>query len=176
MIMLDRSFETIYQVAANMRERDYEEIVSMTACDSREALALYLAERHKDHGRSFVFGLDDGVPIAVLSLAEQWPGVWSMGLFATDSFQQIGLSLTKLIVRGIIPALDEEKAHRVECVSIEGYTQVHRWLEALGLDREGVLRNYGRDGQDYVIFAWRRPHGAKTVRWKDRRVVPNVHV
>ena len=69
-------------------------------------------------------------------------------------FLQIHLSLTKLIIKSIIPTLDNAGAHRVEAQSIAGYKSVHNWLKFLGLEEESVLRGYGRNGEDFINFSY----------------------
>ena len=92
-------------------------------------------------------------------------GVWNLGLFATDNFQKIHLSLTKLIINSIIPVLDNANAHRVEAQSIDGYEVVHNWLKFLGLKEESVLKGYGRNKEDFINFAWIRGDNSQNVNW-----------
>lgn len=77
-----------------------------------------------------------------------------MWLFATDDFNQIGISVTRLIVRTIIPMMVDAGAHRLEARSMEGHTDAQRWLKVIGAKREATLRAFGRDGQDFHVYAW----------------------
>ena len=65
--------------------------------------------------------------------------------------------MTKLIVRHIVPMLWEVGAHRLEARSMEGHHDAQRWLEVIGARREGTLKGYGREGQDFHVYAWERP-------------------
>ena len=152
--------DMVHAVAANMREWDRREIFATRTNDSP---ALLAEEALACGPISWVAGRGDD-PIAAFGCAPMWRGVWSMWLFATDDFGQIGISVTKLIVRTIVPMMIDAGAHRLEARSMEGHTDAQRWLEVIGAQREGgPLRGFGRDGQDFHIYTWdcaRERHGA----------------
>jgi hypothetical protein len=140
----------VASVAANMREWDRREIFA-TRHDSSVA---QLAEDALACGPvSWVAGQGD-TPIAAFGCAPMWRGVWSMWLFATDDFGRIGISVTKLVVRSIIPMMFDAGAHRLEARSMEGHVDAQRWLEVIGAKREATLRGYGRDGDTFHVYAW----------------------
>lgn len=142
--------ELVLPVAQNMRQWDRTEIFATRGDDSDELLSQHAVLLAGDAG--WVAGLDR--PIAAFGCVELWPGVRSMWLFATDEFGHIGLSMTKLIVRSIVPMLFAGGAHRLEARSIEGNTHAQDWLELIGARREGSLKGYGRDGQTFHTYAW----------------------
>lgn len=139
-------------VAENMREWDRREIFATHWRDegpfgvARDAVAC------GDFG--WILGRDK--PIATIGAYPMHPHVWSVYMFATDDFRQIRISATKFARRVIIPALVAADFRRAQCLSMEGHTDSHRWLEALGAKRESVLREYGRDGEDFVMFSLSR--------------------
>ena len=146
------TFERALQVALRMREWDKKEIYATRWHNDPAALA-------RDCARCGTFGWiaeKDGVPVSVIGAVPVHPGVWSVFMFATDSFQQISLSLTKFVKRVIIPALKATGAHRAECLSLAGHVEAHRWLELLGAHREGEKRAFGKGGEDFVSFVWSR--------------------
>lgn len=143
----------IIPVAMNMREADKREILANRCGDDLLAVANDAAAMGQTLG--WVAGLGDK-PIAAFGCFEMWPGVWSMWLFATDDFHQIGLSVTKLVTRQIVPMLWESGAHRLEARSMEGHHDAQRWLEVIGARREATLKGYGRDGDDFHVYTWDR--------------------
>ena len=173
MIFVYANPEDVFHVAKNMRERDYEEISCLTFANNREELAANLAKLYEPHRNIYAVGTTKDGPIAILSYIPVRPGVWSLGLFATDSFQKVGRFLTKTIIRDIIPALDRANAHRVEAHSIEGYDEIHRWLEFLGLRKETMIPGYGRNGENFYTFSYVRSDGQApgTVKWRKSGVV-----
>ena len=155
--------EEIFEVARNMRERDFEEISALRYANDRDELAYSLANTLADFETVYTVGYTD--PIAIVTYIPVRPGVWSLGMFATDKFKTIGLYLTKRIIRDIIPALDRANAHRVEAYSIEGYDEVHKWLQFLGLKEECTLSKYGKRGEDFKVFSYVRADD-ESVKWR----------
>lgn len=144
--------DLVAPVAHNMRAWDRREIFATRFDDDADAVADYTTQLGP---LAWVAGNDDG-PIAAFGCAPMWRGVWSMWLFATDDFGRIGISMTKLIVRTIVPMLFEAGAHRLEARSMEGHDDAQRWLEMIGAKREGTCSGYGRDGQDFHTYTWGR--------------------
>lgn len=144
--------ELIIPVAINMREWDRREAVALRFDDDPLGLATEAAELGRQVG--WVAGLDR--PIAAFGCYMMWPGVWSLWLIATDEFRHIGISMTKLITRSILPMLWDAGAHRLEARSMEGHTDAQRWLEVIGAKKEATLKGYGRGGEDYHVFTWER--------------------
>lgn len=146
--------ELVLPVALNMREADSREILANRFDDNLAAVAADAVKLGGEVG--WIAGLEDR-PIAAFGCLLMWPGVWSMWLFATDEFRHIGFSMTRLVLRSIVPMLWEAGAHRLEARSIEGHHDAQRWLEMIGARREATLKGYGRDGQDFHVFAWEKP-------------------
>ena len=145
-----QSPKLVRHVARNLREWDRFEIFATRSDDDPDALA---AAACATGPIAWVAGLDT-TPIAAFGCAPMWSGVWSMWLFATDEFGRIGISVTRLVVRSIIPMMVQAGAHRLEARSMEGHTNAQAWLEVIGASREGTLRGYGRDGQDFHVYTW----------------------
>lgn len=164
---------SIYDIALNMRERDYEECSALSFCENRHELAEEIARSWSTSETTIICGTKEIGGIAVFTYMPLRKGVWNMGLVATDKFNKIHLSLTKLIIKSIIPTLDKAGAHRVEAQSIAGYSSVHNWLKFLGLEQESVIKGYGKNGEDFVNFAYVRPPKSQpgTVKWHSAGVI-----
>lgn len=142
----------VYPVALNMREWDQREIYANRFTNDPMTVAKEAIAMGQQVG--WVSGLEE--PIAAFGCFEMWPGVWSMWLFATDDFRRIGISMTKLITRSILPMLWDTGAHRLEARSMEGHHDAQRWLEVIGASREATLSGYGKGGEDFHVYAWDR--------------------
>lgn len=173
MIWQPASIGSIYDIALNMRERDFEECSALSFCENRHELADEIARSWSKSETTIVCGTKEIGGIAAFTYMPLRKGVWNMGLVATNDFNKIHLSLTKLIIKSIIPTLDNAGAHRVEAQSIAGYSSVHNWLKFLGLEEESIIKGYGRNGEDFVNFAYVRPPQSKpgTVKWHSPGVV-----
>lgn len=139
-------------VAARMRAKDYEEIICQTPCQDRIALAEFMPMALQSCFNR-VARLDD-VPVVILSWGPVLPGVWRIGMFATDEFPRVSKAVTRYVAKVLAPTLLEAGAHRIECLSIAGYDEVHDWLRYLGMTEEGPVRKLGRNREDFVMFSW----------------------
>lgn len=141
-------------VVRRMRQRDREEIFATRWDDDPEKLVKDVMA-----GGEFgwVFGDDDGLPVAALGAIPVWNGVWEVWMFATDEWPRVSLGVHRFIKRTMIPALESVGYHRAQCRALDRHTEAHRWLLSLGAYKESELPNYGRNGETFYLFCWTRP-------------------
>lgn len=150
MIALPSTLDRVRYVARNMREADRVECFAMMAADDPDAVAAQMAGLRI----AVVIGADDGVPVAAAGAIECWPGLWRVGLIATDRWPEVVLATTRWVKRGMLPTLVGHGAHRVDCLVWLGNELAWRWLELLGATRESVHRAYGRNREDFASYVW----------------------
>lgn len=146
----------VREVAENMRPRDREEFMAVSPFETHSQLVDAVVERYALHQDAYVFRTDDGAPVGMAGMIRHRPNVITLLFFATEQFPEIGSDLTRFVRKVLFPKYRERGVHRIECASIEGYAETHRWLEVLGLQQEAIMPGYGRDGQTYIQFAWVR--------------------
>lgn len=145
--------EQIYDVALAMRERDFEEISALNFAEDRDELAETLARRYIGSDE-LMCGSIGGKPICIGGTLLSRPNVVSLLFFATDEFPKIGLGITKFIKKRLFPRLEQAGVRRIEAVSLDGYHEVHAWLNVLGMTEEtGPLRNFGKRGEAFRYFS-----------------------
>lgn len=144
----------LYAIAMNMRVADFEEFTALHDTDSRELLAERLARRYHAHPGGIVAFALDGAPIAAGATVLARPNVATLMFFATERLNEIGLPLTRFIRNTLFPALRAEGVHRIEAVSSAAHEEAHRWIRALGLEKEAECPGYGKAGQLFYQFAW----------------------
>jgi hypothetical protein len=149
----DATAGEIYAAAVSMRQSDYEEFAAVSWAEDRFALATEITQRFQDHPAVLCASVD-GSPIAIGAVIEARPNVGTLFFLATDKFSLVAFGLTRFIKGTLFPRLKEAGMHRIECASIEGHEQAHRWIEALGLEREACLPGYGKNKENYIQFAW----------------------
>lgn len=147
------TYEDLSVVAYAMRARDVVEFLAVNQVSTDVELAELLMERYACRHDTFCV-YDDEEPVGVGAMIEGRPNVITLMFFATPRFPKIVLGLTKFIKRELFPSYRKSGAHRIECVSIDGHVETHRWIETLGLKHEAALRGYGKNGETFHQFAW----------------------
>lgn len=145
------NYDDLFYVANNMRQEDKEEIFATRWDDDPESMCLEIVNSPHISAYANTMGIDR--PIAAIGAVPMWPGVWSVWMFATPEFHKIGKSMTKYVRDIMIPNL-RKHGHRAECRSHRNHKKAHRWLEMLGAKRESTLESFGKDKQDFFVYAW----------------------
>lgn len=99
--------------------------------------------------------LIDGRPIAVMLIQPRWTGVgYAVVLPSLESLTEHGLSLHKATLKVLEYAETTLSMRRIEASVRVGYEAGVRWIEALGFEREGLMRNYGPGAKgDFWLYA-----------------------
>lgn len=136
--------ETALYVCKRMREIDFHEVMATQLTDSVEDFAAMCA---------YIGGVcyrdAYGVPVAIGGVREAWPNVGIAWMVGTDAVAQNGVGLTKL---GRDLMVTHGHLHRIQAMSADFHTVSHKWLEAVGFERGGVMRKYGKNGEDFIVF------------------------
>jgi hypothetical protein len=143
---------SLLYVCRNLRADDAAEIFATRFTDSPDELAAEAFSRWGNF--SYIAFADDGMPVASVGATPLWGGVWAGWMMATDRFGEVGKPLTKWMRKVMIPSVVEAGCHRAEARSSAAHATAHRWMEMLGAKRESVLRRYGREQQDFILFVW----------------------
>lgn len=99
----------------------------------------------------------DGKPIACLGLIELWRGdyvrymAWGL-LSPTDTYGL--LWLTRRFKNYLASGLTKT---RIEFTAAADFPQANRWAKVLGFQPVGVLKQYGPDGRDFILYDWTAP-------------------
>lgn len=142
-------------ILQNLRKDDHAELSAMRWDDDLTHIA-------DEVPRLGAFGWVAGkeMPIAAIGALPIFPGAWSVWMFATDEFPRISLSLTRFALRCMFPALKKTGARRLECRTLASHSHARRWIEFLGGYKEVDLPGYGKNGEDFCCYVWRRTDGA----------------
>jgi hypothetical protein len=97
-----------------------------------------------------------GEPAAVVCAREDWPGFYQVAMFATDAWPLVAASMTRAVLQHMRPAMLAAGARRAEARSSADHATAHAWLARLGFVAECRLPGYGKAGEEFIQFAWRR--------------------
>jgi hypothetical protein len=150
--------EAVTHVCEHMRALDRAEIFATRPDDDVQAIAAATMALARFGG---VAWKDDGrtsEPVAVACAMPLWPGVWSVGMYATDRWPRVASATTRWILSRLMPDLIATGAHRAECRSLATHVTAHRWLERLGAVREAALADCGRNRETFYLYAWTLTH------------------
>jgi hypothetical protein len=101
-----------------------------------------------------------GPPVAAFGLYKMTPTCAGVFAFGTDDWPLVVKSMTRRIVRDIMPLASKWGLHRAECRALASRQDVRRWLLGLGWRAEAVLSEFGIRHEDFILYAWTAPHEA----------------
>jgi len=138
-------------VAANMREWDRTELEA-SATGSMTERALFC---HYTSQPWACVALLNGEPVAAFGAAGTplQPQVKVAWAFGTSRFRRVVPAISREIERWK-PHFIADGIHRVEARCLVSHDLAGRWMAGLGFSREGVMRHYGRNGEDFELWAW----------------------
>ena len=140
-------------IAANMRQADFEEIACLWKSWDTRALGVCAVETAV---RGKVWSVwYDGQPAAAFGFSHASafdPDHWQAWAFGTDRFRRCVPLITRHF-NELRPTLERE-CRRLQVLTHKEHDIAHTWIEALGGRKEGLLRSYGRGGEDFLLYAW----------------------
>lgn len=82
-----------------------------------------------------------------------WPGSAEAWMLTSDHINTKPVSLTRSAGRYFDHIATKEGLKRLQITVNARHRLAVRWADALQFTREGVLRHYGADGSDHIMFA-----------------------
>lgn len=142
----------IRYIVNNLRERDRVEIMALRWDDNLDNLAQEITAVAGAMWR--VFTVDDE-PAAVAGLTPLRPGVIAGGAFGTSKWRYTVKAIMRWGRDWATPRILAAGYHRGEVYALASNTDSRKFIEAMGGEIEAVLRGYGRNKEDFLLYAWR---------------------
>lgn len=139
-------------IASNLRPEDFAEVDCQYDAWSPAMLA---AGTLQARGFAYVVTLD-GNPEAAFGAAEERQGLWTIWSWGTKRMSRCVPIITKFCREYLIPDVFNAGALRGEARALYSNDKARRWLQRLGSSPAVVLRNYGKNGEDFVLYEWVR--------------------
>ena len=146
------NFENVQYLVDHMRERDRREIMALRWDDDINAFGV---EVMNFAGPMWRVWEKDGVPVALGGVTPMRPGVVLGGLFGTADWHYALRHIMTWGRRWVIPRLLASGTHRGECYALAANTDSRKFIEACGGEIESLLHQYGREREDFILYAWR---------------------
>ncbi|GAB1361813.1 hypothetical protein MASR1M32_10490 [Rhodobacter sp.] len=147
----------VLHICRNMRASDVAEIFAMRPGIDAWALYRDLALSQPAHlWFEIARPADQLEPVALFGVMGTSPGVGIAHLIGTPALTLAHARQIAARVREVLaPAMVEAGMHRIEALSLQGYTWAHRFLRTAGARAEGPPRRaLGKAGEDFQCFVW----------------------
>lgn len=141
-------------IAAHMRQIDVDEI----HCQMKDPTPANIAYTQiMTSPRAKYIAKVNGIPACAYGMSEWQPGVGHLWAFGTDKIYGALRDVTNHINDVIYEEIFlDSTVHRVECRTISTHTQAHRWLSSIRLSFVADLDCYGKDAEDFKLYALTR--------------------
>tara|TARA_X000001316_G_C895537_1_gene15670 strand:- start:5 stop:481 length:477 start_codon:yes stop_codon:yes gene_type:complete len=123
------------------------------------ASELYLKPEHRKYalyleqvGLSFT-GLVNNKPIAAGGISLLWDGVAEGWVMATKDIWKHYIVFAKHFKKKTDVLIETTNLKRLQTTVKADFKKGHRFAEWLGMKSEGIMKNYGPDGSDYIRYA-----------------------
>lgn len=158
--------DDVAHIVRHLRPRDRAEIFGLRWNDSEDELVRDVCAAAGPMWRVWLL---DGEPVAMNGIIPQRPGVCTAGAFGTEKWPYVVRAMTRWSRDWVIPRLQAAEYHRGEAIALASNSDSRRWIEALGGQIEAFLYHYGRQREDYILYAWRLDENVfRRRRWIER--------
>lgn len=96
---------------------------------------------------------NENTPIAIVGCNHVWDGFYQAWGVLSESVTKVPISFTKEVKRLVDIHFKELKLHRMTMEVRADFCAGLRWPRAFGFSSEGVMRQWGPDKSDYVLFS-----------------------
>lgn len=142
-------------VFAHLREHNLREVTACRWSDDPQDVAAEVIRARSIARYLDSYCCDDTEPAAIFALFEVGPGLGALAIVMTDRWPEIAFPAAYRFKE--VQAEAFEDFRRVECDVLAGGD--HRWLARYGFQIEGFARARGKNGEDFIRYAWVRPAG-----------------
>ncbi len=105
-------------------------------------------------GKLIAFSLiNEGQVIVVGGIYEIWPGVGEAVTIMSKQAYKYRKSMFAAVLRGLRTGIKIGQYRRVQATVKADFDAGINFVEALGFEREGLMRSWGPDGSDFLMYA-----------------------
>lgn len=103
-------------------------------------------------GPAYTAMINDQV-IVCAGVMLMWPGVGTAWAVTSPLIEKYALAGSTAVMYGLRDIISEHKLHRVQAPVYEHFKRGIRWVEFLGFHKEGLMIGYGREKENYWLYA-----------------------
>jgi hypothetical protein len=98
----------------------------------------------------------DGNPEAAFGAREQRTGLWIIWAWGSRRMWRCVPAIKRFCLEVLMPDVLNAGALRGEARALASHKSAHTLLSHLGAQPAGLLRNYGMNGENFILFEWVR--------------------
>jgi len=111
-----------------------------------------IMEVYGDAGPAYTALVEDRV-ILCAGIMLMWPGVGTAWAVVSPLIEVYPVAGSAAVMYGLRYLIDRHQLHRVQAPIYEKFERGIQWAEFLGFKREGLLTAYGRNRENYIMYA-----------------------
>lgn len=142
----------VASILADARPADRLELLAVSFQEDYGGVTREIMGRKKRGDSMTVFATDEGLPVAFLMQHIVRPNTLAMGMVSTELWHVVARPATRWCVTKYRPALARSGIRRIEAASHIEHEVSHRWLQFLGFRREGLMADFGKNGEAFYLF------------------------
>jgi len=96
--------------------------------------------------------LRDGKPVCALVAVQVWPTVFEVSAAVSEDARKFFATIHRSTVEVLSRVAEGTKAHRMQMTVKADFKKGCRWAEALGFEVETVLKHYGPEAEDFLLY------------------------
>lgn len=90
-----------------------------------------------------------------------WPSVGEAWSFCDVEVRRFSREIYVYISSSLNELIKQYNLHRIQAHALTIWRSAYRFLERLGFEREGIMKRYGINGEDYYLYA-------RVIEWQDQ--------
>jgi hypothetical protein len=96
----------------------------------------------------------DGKPMTCFGVVPLWKGVGEIWMIP-DKFMlsKFKTKFHKGAFKFMLTTAKQLKLHRIQCTVKSNNTRAIKWIESMKFLKEGIVKQYGPDKEDYIMYA-----------------------
>lgn len=116
--------------------------------------ALKRCEQTATQGLTFAhtFTIDEK-PVGIMGVTVLRAHIAELWAFLSDDVKKHPVAFHKQCKELLDTYFVELNVPRFQCYVLSDFCVGNRWLQILGFQREGLLRKFGADGKDYIVWS-----------------------
>ena len=91
--------------------------------------------------------------VACGGIYPMWDGVGEAWFIGSKLVYKHPILITKTIRQYLNKLMNIKNFHRVQAYVKQDWEQAKRWIELVGMQKEGMVRKFSPDGRDHILYA-----------------------